>query len=361
MQCNILLFLFLTALLTGYYFFCKRWKGRFQGLPVSSARFFPKKRSFRLTVATLPEKCYWITAFLVIFALSDPRGTILFEKTGVKKGLPRKGIALYFLLDQSGSMDEKVSIFDETSNAIQIRKIDMAKKVISEFISGNSGLRLSGRENDLVGLVAFARTANVLSPLTLDRQQLQEKLFSIEPITQDRLNGTAIGYAIFKTVNMIVATKHFAERNSRYNQPVYAIDNQAIIVVTDGLQSPHPDDKNHQFRFIGLEEAINYAKTNAVRIYFIGVDPVFERREFGEEVGRLKEAVNSSGGAFFLATKALPIQEIFAKIDTLEKSELPPEMYEKKVTSLVPYVLWGALIVLLIGTLGETLFLRKIP
>ncbi|MBS0654482.1 MAG: VWA domain-containing protein [Verrucomicrobia bacterium] len=361
MHYNSPLFIFLFTLLVAIFFAWKRWKKAPPALPVTSEALFVKRRGWKLYAVFFPEASYWIACLILLFALSDPRGSP--SQGGIfsqKRAVPRKGIALYFLLDQSGSMIEQVSVTTPSGEIDKERKIDIAKRVISQFILGDEALNMPGRENDLIGLVAFARVPNVISPLTLDRQKVVDSLMALQPIQEARLNGTAIGYAIFKTVNMIVATKYFAERNSQNSKPAYVIDNQAIVIVTDGLQSPNPADKFSQFRFMPPDEALDYARANGVRIYYVGVDPIFARAETADEVRRLKSELQKTGGDFFLATVSLPIEEIFAKIDTLEKSALPPATVANEV-SYIPYVLLLALVVLLFGVLAETVVVRRVP
>jgi Ca-activated chloride channel family protein len=317
-------------------------------LPANELFFFYKKKSLRRFLFTLNPFLFWLAAVFLAVALSNPRGLpqgILFAK----KEPPREGIGIYFLLDRSGSMNETV-----TSSFGTIRKIDLAKKAIEGFVEK--------RTEDLIGLIAFSRIADVICPLTLDRALFLSRLSLLEPVTEDRLNGTAIGYAIFKTVNIIDATKYYAKQHKSDEMAVYTIKNEVIIIVTDGLQSPHPDDRGNRLRSMPLDEAFAYAKTHKTRIYFIGVDPIFTRPEFASDVKEMREEIAATGGAFFLANEVLPIVDVLKKINTLEKSVIMPGSSPVPVGySLMPFFVACALCTLFIAIALETMVIRTIP
>lgn len=348
MSLDISWFILWLVLIGGIAFFVKRRKKIQPALPISASQFLKGKKSARLVCARCVEPFLWVSSLLLAISLSNPT-----EKMAVtsseKSPLPSQGIALYFVLDQSGSMDEKVSTQEGP-----MQKMSLAKNAIAQFVKQEE------RSSDLIGLIAFARTAQVISPLSLDRSTLLHRLEAITPIEEERLNGTAIGYAIFKAVNIMVATKHFISKVT--GEPLYSIKNQAIVLVTDGLQSPHPDDANNPYRYMFPDEAITYATDNGIRVYFIGVDPIFAAGEFAQEVSELRKGVIETGGAFFLMTPATPVEDIFAKINSLEKGVLPPvphPNFERR--SLVPYFLAGAFFFLVFACLIETLIARRYP
>ena len=60
-------------------------------------------------------------------------------------------------------------------------------------------------------MVTFARAAHVRVPLTLDHSLILKELSNLHVVTKSDEDGTSMGYAIFKTANLIVETRHFAE------------------------------------------------------------------------------------------------------------------------------------------------------
>ncbi len=333
-------------------------------MPISRMGPFFQKKTLRMYLAGATNWFFWAAIVLLAVAFCNPRKVdeiAQYELT--KSELPRSGIAIYFLLDESGSMSEKVQTVDDHGRRIEIPKIELAKQSILEFVNG--GLNLPGRRDDLVGLMAFARVPEVLSPLTLNRQEIASKLKGVQPIQEDDRNGTAIGYAIFKAVNIIVATKYFAERQEEAHKGVYTIANQAIIIITDGLQSPHPDDKQNPFRFMPPDEAIKYAIDNGVRVFYVGIDPVLAKSDYADDISKMKKAMQGTGGELFLASAHAPIEDILSQIDKMEKSELPKELLVSKKpvreVSLVALFITLAMCALGGGVLLETVLARRAP
>ncbi len=102
-----------------------------------------------------------------------------------------------------------------------ISKADLMKRLTESFIDG--------RPNDLIGLVTFARMANILAPLTLDRQALLDQLHKVQVVKDESIDGTGIGYAIYKTASTIAATRHFGEQLPKNQRPAYTINSNVII------------------------------------------------------------------------------------------------------------------------------------
>lgn len=265
---------------------------------------FPKE-SWRVRLAHLPQTLLVIALALFLLALLDPRiemplATV--QNHGITRVQPTEGIAIYLLLDQSGSMSQN-------------RKMETLKEATRAFISS--------RENDLIGLITFARYARVLSPLTLDRQALLKQLDDITVVTDPSQDGTDIGYTLFKTVNLIAATRHFAKQLAAEHKTAYTIKNAIMVLVTDGFQSPNPLDKGHWLRTMGMEEAAEYAQANHVRLYLINIEPLLGQEEFAPHRHLLEKITHLTGGKFFLSASPSDIEQIYDQINQLEKSALP--------------------------------------
>jgi Ca-activated chloride channel homolog len=308
---------------------------------------FLKKRTWRVRLFSVQKAAVWLLLFLLALPFCNLR---LSSKKNVQETLSREGIAIYLLIDDSGSMKEK-GAFD----GADYRKIDWAKKLAKDLVEH--------QKNDLIGVISFARKANIVSPLTLDHEALFERIDSIQPVPSEDEEGTAIGYAIYKTVNLIVSTKQFAARNSTKKTPAFTIKNQVIILVTDGLQSPNPQDRNSPYRFMRPDEAIDYAEKNGIAVYYLGVDPVLTRQEFYGEAEKMRQEVVASGGAFYISTSKAPLVEIEKKLSLLEKSEIiqPKEGGGEREESLSGICIGAALTLLCFVILLETVFLRVAP
>lgn len=327
--------------------------------------------SFRSRLADLPNLLMFVALACFLLALLNlhmtlPPAAKQTPTPGKEEGLPvpTEGIAIYLLLDQSGSMKQRTSPNGPT-------KIELLKQVTRNFIEGDEESGLEGRRNDLIGLIAFARAARVLSPLTLDHAELLKQLDSFGAVTSISDDGTGIGYAIFKTVNMITATRHFAEDLVKQGKPAYTIKNAVLVVVTDGFQEPNPADQGKWMRTLGLEEAADYALENGVKIYFVNIDPIMAQSEFAPHRHLLERITSETGGRFFMATLPGELQTIYRNIDTLEKSTLPVEdlaaQNVKAKSNLIntrplfPLLIAFGLFALGLSLLLSTTLLRQVP
>ncbi len=322
--------------------------------------------------SSLPKLSYQLSIgalILFVIAFLDPHFFIPKPPIpeGQKKTIPTEGIAIYLLLDQSGSMAEEVTA---TINGQResIRKEDLLRQVTRDFIAGNPSAGLEGRPNDLMGLVTFARVPQIVSPLTLDHQAILEELSKVHVVKKFDEDGTAMGYAIFKTVNMIAATKHFAAELAQKGNPSYDIQNSIIILVTDGLQDPSILDKNSRLRNMGLEEAATYAKKNGVRLYLINIDPNTYSEELAPQRHQMERITQLTGGRLYIVNDPGDLTQIYADINRIEKSVLPQEGISKEKQphlfrriSLYPYFIALGMLLLFIAILLNTTLARKVP
>ncbi len=225
---------------------------------------------------------------------------------------PADSRQLFFLIDRSGSMAEPMPGTPEVSK-IRVVK-DGLEKCIS-LIDSNGG------ENDLLGLVTLARAAKIEAPLSRDRSFLSEAIAKIVPETNERLNGTAIGYGIFKSVSLIVACRAFETEEKISDEQ----EGNTVILVTDGLEEPNPADRSHPFRSMRTLQALTYAKENHVRVHYINVDKNSYRQLLPDERDRLMQAVEATGGQYFEITINQSLGQVMSQIaQTEEMKKAPP-------------------------------------
>ena len=333
-----------------------------------------KSRCGKTKWANLPYALYFSALIFFSIAFINPR--LFFEKhpnSGPHSSPPKEGIAIYLILDQSGSMKEQVVMQSGPKGLYMTTKIDLLKDVSKKFIDGDPSIGLTGRPNDLIGLVYFARAARVVVPLTFDHRVLLRQLDDFKEVGDKDQDGTSIGYAIYKTANMIVATKHYAEelaakRDSK-EAPSYSIKNSVMILITDGLQDPNPLDKGKRFRNIDVPEAAAYANENEIRLYIINVEPKMNEESFAPYQHIMQKAAQLTGGQFYMVDMTSGLEQIYSQIDHLEKSHLEqsaivdvekrPDLFHR--ASLAPYLASIGLLCFLVGVILETLILRRIP
>ncbi len=208
------------------------------------------------------------------------------------------GIDIVIALDVSLSMD----INDFIDQGQQVRRIDVAKMVVDDFIGR--------RPDDRMGLIAFAGRPRDASPITLDHKWLRSALDKVQ--LNDRRNlgtvkeqGTAIGSAIS------AASTRLDARDSK---------SKIIVLITDGASNSGK---------ISPIEAAKLASDLDIKIYTIAigttegrVDPGIMRFPYQEfDLPTLREIANLTGGEHYWAQDLDSLWRTFSTIDELEKSE----------------------------------------
>lgn len=327
----------------------------------------------RASWSEMPKALTWLALIAFSLAFIDPHFFIHRKDKeslfGGQDEFPSEGIAIYLILDQSGSMEEKVAVQSLTEGFHLTSKIDLLKQVSKQFIIGDPALGLQGRPNDMIGLIFFARAARVMAPLTLDHEAVLQELTRFKSVGDKDQDGTSIGYAIYKTANMIVATRHYAQELISKGEPAYTIKNSVLILITDGLQDPNPLDKGKRLRNMDVTEAAEYAKENNIKLYIVNVEPKLATDEFMPYRNIMKRAAEHTGGKFFMVGAGSNLEQIYKEIDKLEKSALPdfssmdknlrPDLFIR--VSMFPYLVVFGLICLLSVTVLDTLILRRVP
>jgi len=96
-----------------------------------------------------------------------------------------EGIAIEMVVDRSGSMQA----MDFELNNKRATRLAVVKKVFQDFVSGEGGL--TGRPDDLIGLVDFGGFAEAKCPLTFDHGALLQLLDTVkipQPIADSQGN-----------------------------------------------------------------------------------------------------------------------------------------------------------------------------
>ncbi len=141
-------------------------------------------RSLRQKLTFVPALARMAALVLLTIALARPQ-----------IGLERikdinKGIAIEMVVDRSGSMGAEMEYRGERMN-----RLEVVKRVFRDFVMGD-GSDLGGRPNDLIGMIAFARYADTVCPLTLAHGALEPFLDSVKLVKRKSEDGTSIGDAL---------------------------------------------------------------------------------------------------------------------------------------------------------------------
>lgn len=215
----------------------------------------------------------------IAFALAQPRWGFQWQE------VQRRGIDIIVALDVSRSM-----LAEDVNPSRLIR----AKREIIDL--------LNIIEGDRVGLVAFAGTSFLQSPLTLDYGAIQ---IFLDGLSTDLipLQGTAIAEALETSIHAFSDTPHEA---------------RAVILITDG--------EDHSGK---LEDVAKLAKEEGVRLFILGIGqpdgaPIpseqggFLKNKQGELVlsklneAALQELAPATGGSYVQAiTGDLDLEKIY--------------------------------------------------
>ncbi|MDD3643174.1 MAG: VWA domain-containing protein [Candidatus Krumholzibacteria bacterium] len=309
--------------------------------------------SLRRSLAPLPVLLRLAAVALLVVALARPQA----GRERVRE--VTKGIAIQMVLDRSSSMSAEMEY-----RGMRLDRLAVVKKVFEEFVMGN-GETLAGRPNDLVGMVAFARYADTMAPLTLGHGALLRFLEQVRIVTRRAEDGTAIGDAIaLAAARLKTAEEDYERFAGEEDAGEYEITSKIIILLTDG---------QNNFGRWTPEEAARLAAGWGIKVYTIGVgdeEGVASVRTLlgtfkvptGARVDTrpLRAAAETTGGIFRMAGSDEALREVYAEIDRLEKSEVESIRYVDYREMFVPFALCALLLVVLEVALSATV-LRRIP
>ncbi|MBA2307044.1 VWA domain-containing protein [Candidatus Dependentiae bacterium] len=249
-----------------------------------------------------------------------------FTRPDERTKIPVKGVDIMLVLDTSGSM----SIFDDLYD--QRTRIDVARTEALKFIDK--------RHNDPIGLVIFSGVAVTRCPLTLDKAVLKQILkdTSIQTLKAD---GTVLSRAI------LIAANRLKKSSAK---------SKIMIVLTDG--EPSAGDSNPDL-------SIELARKLGIKIYTIGIGSekggyinhpfyglVNAQGHFNEAL--LVKFARETGGQFFQAQNPEDMEDIYKRIDALEKTDYETPLFARYFEYFMPF-LWLALLILM-GELILTCF-----
>lgn len=320
----VLFFLLIVPILTFFYFY--KLKKNQASVKISDTKIFHNLRSsLRTKLFFLPFVLKMLVLILIIIALARP------QSFSSGTNITTEGIDIAIVLDISGSM---------LAEDFKPNRLEAAKVITDKFIQG--------RVSDRIGLVIFSRVAFTQCPLTIDYSVLRNLLREVKSGMLD--DGTAIGNAIANGVNRLKDTD---------------AKSKVIILLTDGVNNAGEIDP---------VSASEIAKAYGIRIYSIGVGtrgeaPYPVQTPFGTryqmvpvEIDEplMKKLAENTGGQYFRATNNKALEEIYNKIDKLEKSKVEITSY-RNAAELYSYLMFPAIIIFLIELLLSKTIFRKLP
>lgn len=234
----------------------------------------------------------------------------------------------------------------DVSSSMMARDFDpdrfgAAKEVAARFIAG--------RETDNIGLVVFAGEALTGVPMTVDRTQLLQYLSTLTMNVLE--DGTAIGDGIATALNRLKEGK---------------AKSKSIILLTDG---------SNNTGIVAPVTASEVAKELGGKIYTIGIGTngsapyptrtITGRIEFQPQPvvideTTLRSIADKTGGKYFRATNNRVLEEVFAEIDQLEKTQMDVRHFSHTEDNYMAWA-WLAFIFFIIEIALRHTVLRTIP
>lgn len=276
--------------------------------------------------------CLFVLAMiLLILALAQP------QWGEEKKQIKRKGIDLVFMVDTSLSM---------LAQDVKPSRIEKSKFLMKSFLKHLKG--------DRIGIVTFAGSGFLQSPLTLD--------YSAFALFADSIQ---VGYIPDPGSNLSEgieqAIKSFATDKHKY---------RALIILTDGEAT----DGN-------VKDAIEIAKKEGVRIYTIGIgtldgEPIPLKSEDGKISGYkkdaqgqivitklneevLKDIAKETGGLYFKASPSETETDlIYQHLQSLGKKELKERLVVEREDRFQSFILIGLILILIESLLSDRVIKR---
>jgi Ca-activated chloride channel family protein len=271
-------------------------------------------------------------AFFVI-ALARPQSGKSNEK------IKSEGVELIIAIDVSNSMLAE----DSKPN-----RLEMAKKEISRLLDSSVG--------DRIGLVAFAGSALLLSPMTNDMSAVRMYLEGLSTNSVSS-QGTNIQKALQEGVDAFERGGIDPDSGSKVTR--------VIVIVSDG-EDNEP----------GAIEKVKELTQKGIRVFTLGVGtekgaPIPVRDDFGNLTGYKKD---DSGQVVVSQTKGTVLQDVAQygkgsfqhltfgggavanvrkEIDILEKTEFDSEMGARYDERYQPFLFMGLIIALIELLLGE--------
>ncbi len=292
--------------------------------------------SLRHKLLPLPYILIITSLILIIMAIAGPQ-------YGVEKAMgKRNGIAIEMLFDISSSMDITLD-----SAGTNFNRMTAAKKVCKDFILGNNNI--SGRQDDVLGLITFARYADTASPMTTSLTALSTIVDELEVEDRPNEDGTAFGDAL------ILAAAHLMKfENSGHNQDT--IKSKIIILLTDG-------DNNCGKHL--PEQAAALAKKWNIKIYavFLGEKSRYTETKPAQPTESQKQLIKiceQTGGICRMVDDYDSLKAVYNEIDALEKSKI--NMFTDTIyREIFPWFTLGAFICLIFSIILNATILRRTP
>ena len=235
-------------------------------------------------------------------------------------------------------------------------RFEAAKDVAIQFVSG--------RETDNIGFVIFAAESFTQVPMTTDKAALVNAIQTIDMGALE--DGTAIGDSgNLYGVAFDTPLRSAADYVNRIKEG--KAKSKSIILLTDG---------SNNTGIVAPLTAASIAREKGIKIYTIGVGsngtalyPVgtnmygrveYQRLPVVIDEATLRSIASSTGGKYFRATNKNVLKNVFAEIDSLEKTQMDIRNFSHTEDDYMP---WAILLLVLVclDIVSRYTILRNMP
>lgn len=310
---------------------------------VASLQLWPGQSVGKARFLWIPVALRRICLALLIFALARPQAGTTYDMD------VSEGIAIQLLVDVSSSMDMSVKNFDGKTTS----RMEIAKEMVERFIAGD-GEHLTGRPNDLIGLITFARYADTRSPLTFGHDALLQIVRQLSIQERPNEDGTAYGDALALAAARLENPQELKQGKAT-DTDVENIASKVIILLTDG--------ENNSGAHLPTEAA-GLAKAWNTRIYAISLGEALDSKQAVETLSAAEKVLEhislETGGIFRQAHDFESLLSVYTEIDQLERAEISKRSFDR-VAEYFWVPLAAALACLSLALILEATWLRVVP
>ncbi len=290
----------------------------------------------------VPQILECLGVVMLIVALIRPQ-------FGIEETVRRtEGIDIMLALDLSGSM-KAYDLPDSASTQRKIVKLMESGKLIPRIDVAREEVKafIDKRPNDRIGVLGFAASTYTVCPPTLDHDFLKSNLDRLEAGMLP--DGTGIAAPIAN------ATNRLKESDAK---------RRVMVLFTDG--------ENNVDAQIAPLQAARIARMFDVVIHTVGIgsrravmlrNDMFGRQRLvnagvGFDQELIEKIAAETGGLYFAARDADGLRHVMNEIDKLEKTSLEQPTYIDYREMYRPWLLAGAVLVLIAFIAEYTVFLK---
>ena len=200
--------------------------------------------------------------------------------------------------------------------------------------------------------MSFAGFADTRAPLTLDHEALSLVAQSLQIVTRQDEDGTALGDGLGLAVERLRQAKN---------------ESKVAVLLTDGVQNAGE---------LSPMAAAELARAMGIKVYTIGAgtrgvapirapDPftgrmVLRRIQVEVDEETLSAIADATGGRYFRATDAEGLAQVYRDIDALERTRVTEERY-LEYRELYGVFTLGGLVLASLGWIGRASVWRRLP